>query len=117
MKKLLILTSIAEGGFGLLLLAYPAIVVWLLLKAEIVGAGAITARLTGLALIALAVACWPEEGAVRPYYGMLTWSVLAMLGLIVLGIGGYAGILLWPAVVVHGVIAVLLVLTNRRAKV
>ena len=39
---------------------------------------------------------------------MLTWSLLATLCLIVVGLSGSAGLLLWPAVVVHAVIIVLL---------
>jgi len=114
MRRLLIFASFAEGGFGLLLLAAPAVIVSLLFRGELAGAGAIMARLAGLALVSLAVACWPEEGAVRPYYGMLTWSAFAAVGLIGLGIAGFAGILLWPAVAVH--VSIVLLLVRARAR-
>jgi hypothetical protein len=97
---------LAEGAFGLLLLAAPGIIIKLLFNLDVDGAAAITSRLTGLAILSLAVACWPEEGAVRPYYGMLTWSVLAAVGLVAIGIAGHAGILLWPGVAVHGMLSV-----------
>ncbi|HEX8797692.1 MAG TPA: hypothetical protein VF772_03725 [Terriglobales bacterium] len=45
---------------------------------------------------------------------LLTWSVLAILYLIIVGLGGPVGILLWPAVVVHAIIAVLLLPTIRQ---
>ena len=107
MKRLLAFTSLAEGGFGLLLLSAPAVILKLLFNLDMDSAGDITARLAGLAITALAVACWPEEGASCPYYGMLTWSVLAALGLVLIGLAGHAGILLWPGVVVHGTLSVL----------
>lgn len=109
MKKLLILAALAEAGTGLLLLAYPPIVVRLLFGEEIVGAGIIMSRLVGIALIGLGVACWPGDDTRRAFYGMLTYSLLAMLYLIVVGFGGQAGILLWPAVFVHAGLAILLV--------
>ena len=112
-KNLLIFASLAEGGFGLLLLAYPPFVARLLFAAEVSGAGVILARLTGMCLIALAIACWPSDGSRSAYYGMLTWSVLAMLYLAITGLGGSAGILLWPAVGVHAIIAVLLLRALR----
>ena len=111
MRKLLIFTALAESGFGLLLLAAPPIVCRLLFAAEATGLAITLARLTGMCLIALAIACWPGGECRRALFGMLTWSVLAMLYLIVVGLGGSAGILLWPAVGVHAIIAVLLLRT------
>ena len=62
-------------------------------------------RITGIALIALGVACWPGP----PLVGMLTYSALAMAYLAYVGIGGeWVGPLLWPAVVVHAVLTLLL---------
>ncbi len=109
MKKLLAFTALAEGGTGVILFAYPPIVVRLLFGEEIAGAGMTMGRLAGLCLIALGVACWPDGGSLRGFYGMLAWSVLAALYLIVVGLGGRAGILLWPMVAVHALLAVLLV--------
>jgi len=51
----------------------------------------------------------------RAYCGMLTYSALATLYLAGVGLGGeFAGKLLWPAVVVHSVITILLGLTWHR---
>ena len=78
LKKLLALAAIAEAATGLALLVVPSLVVRLLFDAEIVGVGVIMSRLAGIALIGLGVACWP--GAIPAgIYGMLTYSVLAML--------------------------------------
>lgn len=109
MKKLLALAAAAEAGTGVILLLCPAIVVRLLFAAEITGAGVVMSRLAGIALIGLGAACWPGNPAFQPLNGMLTYSTMAMLYLIVLGVRGNAvGLLLWPGVAVHVVLIVLL---------
>ena len=105
MKKLLTLAAIGETATGLALLIVPSLVVRLLFDAEIVGVGVVMSRLVGIALIGLGVACWPGP----PLFGMLTYSALATLYLSYLGIrGDWVGPLLWPAVVLHAVLTLLL---------
>src|SRR3954454_11375979 len=58
MKRFLILTAIIEAATGLALIALPAIVVRLLLGAEIFGASIPLSRVAGAALLALGVGCW-----------------------------------------------------------
>jgi hypothetical protein len=96
------------------LLAWPTIVAESLFAAQVSGVGVIVARLTGACLIALSVACWPAGDSRRAFQGMLLWSVLAALILIIVGTGGHTGILLWPAVAVHAIFAVLLLNALRR---
>jgi hypothetical protein len=108
MKKVLALAAVGEGATGLMLIVYPPIVVRLLCGAEVSGFGVIVSRFFGISLIALSVACWPAEGSAQPLYGMLTYSALATLYMFAIGIGGYVGILLWPAVVVHAILTGLL---------
>ena len=113
MKKLLALAAVGEAATGLVLLIYPPIVVWLLFGGEISGAGIVMSRIAGISLIALGVACLPGSdagsGAARGLRAMLCYSLLATLYLAYLGIsGGWVGILLWPAVVVHAVLTILL---------
>ena len=56
------------------------------------------ARITGIALIGLGLACGPEW----PFIGMLTYCALVMFYLAYLALaGGLGGVLLWPAVVLH----------------
>lgn len=94
---------------GLVLVIYPPVVIKLLFGAEIVGAGMVLSRIAGIALIALGVACWPCATASRALCGMLTYSSLATLYLFYLGLGGgFIGILLWPAVVLHAALTLLL---------
>ena len=109
MNTILTLAALAEAGTGVILLAYPPIVVRLLFDAQIVGAGVIMSRLAGIALIGLGAACWPGTDTRRAFHGMVTYSVLAMLFLIYIGVRGEGvGLLLWPGVVVHAILIVLL---------
>ncbi|WP_035351938.1 hypothetical protein [Edaphobacter aggregans] len=109
MKKVLATAAVAEAGTGVILLAYPPIVVQMLFGAEISGAGVVMSRLAGICLIGLGVSCWPGNSAFQPLNGMLAYSTLAMLYLILIGVRGEGvGLLLWPGVVVHAILVVLL---------
>jgi len=88
MNTILMLAALAEAGTGVILLAYPPIVVRLLFDAEIVGAGVIMSRLAGVALIGLGAACWPGTDTRRAFHGVVAYSVLAMLYLIYIGVRG-----------------------------
>jgi hypothetical protein len=109
MNTILMLAALAEAGTGAILLVYPSIVVRLLFDAEIAGAGPRMSRLAGMALIGLGAACWPGTDNRWAFYGMVTYSVLAMLYLIYIGVRGEGvGMLLWPGVVVHAILIALL---------
>ena len=109
MKKLLTLAAIGEAATGLALLVVPSLVGRLLFGAEFSGASVVIGRVTGIALIALGVACWPGTDTRQASYGMVTYSVLAMLYLTYIGVRGeWVGLLLWPAVVLHAVLTLLL---------
>ena len=107
MKKMLAVAAILEAATGLLLIVNPAIVVRLLLGLDSTDSLALLSRVFGISLVALGVACWPA-GSDQPLYGMLTYGALVTLFLIVVGIGGTAGILLWPAVGLHAILTILL---------
>jgi hypothetical protein len=105
MKAPLILAAVAEAATGAGLVIVPSLVGQLLLGAEPTGIALPIARVTGIALIALGVACWPGT----PLCGMLTYSVAVTLYLAYLGIrGDWVGPLLWPAVALHAVLTLLL---------
>jgi len=107
--NILALSAAAEAGTGLLLLAWPSIVGQLLFGSEISGVAVIMSRIAGIALIGLGVACWPGNSAFPSLNGMLSYSMLAMLYLIYIGVRGeMIGLLLWPAVVAHAILVVLL---------
>jgi len=52
--------------------------------------------------------------ALRVFFGMLTYSLLATLYLVYVGVKGEVGILLWPAVAAHAGLSVLLVRAWRK---
>ena len=98
------------------LLAYPPIAIRLLLGPEITSMSVLISRLTGIALIALAVACWPDRNLFRAFFGMLTYNALATLFLVYAGLIGASGILLWPAVALHAGLSILLIQAWRRER-
>lgn len=112
MKKVLIFAAVGELLTGLALAIVPSLVGWALLGEELAGAASQVARVAGIALIGLSVACWPGP----PLVGMLTYSALVALLLGYLGFAGAAtGVLLWPAVILHVILTALLAraATNR----
>jgi hypothetical protein len=109
MSTLLVVTAVGEALTGLVLLVYPSIVIWLLFGAEIFDVGVVMSRIAGISLIALGLACWPVgalDGALR---GMCTYSavVTVYLGYVAMSRES-VGVLLWPAIITHGVVMVLL---------
>ena len=106
MKNLLGLAASGEAATGAALLMTPALVGRLLLGAELVGVAIPVARVAGIALIALGIACRPGWTALS---GMLTYSAFATVYLGYLAIRGeWVGPLLWPAVILHSVLTALL---------
>ena len=106
MKYSLTVAALAEIATGLALLLVPSLVALLLLGEGLAGVAIPVARVAGLGLIGLGLACWPGP----PLAGMLFYSVAVGLYLAFLGVmGTFAGILLWPAVALHLVFSLLLV--------
>jgi hypothetical protein len=105
MKKILIFAAVGEAATGLALLIVPSLVGQLLLGEELGGVAVPLARVAGIALIGLGIACWPGP----PLVGMLTYSTGVVLYLAYLGFAaGLTGALLWPAVALHVVLSILL---------
>jgi hypothetical protein len=106
MKQSLTLTAIFEAATGLVLIIAPSFVGRLLFGAQFTGVANPAARVTGIALLALGVGCWPGSTALC---GMLTYGALVTLYLAYLGVTGeWVGPLLWPAVVLHAILTALL---------
>jgi hypothetical protein len=103
----LAVAAVAEAATGLALLAAPGLVVRLLLGVELAGAGVPVARVAGIALVGLGLACWPGP----PRIGMLAYGAGVALYLGYLGvIGPGVGLLQWPAVAVHALLTLALLL-------
>jgi hypothetical protein len=113
MKTLLVVMAVVEVGAGLALLAAPSFVAVLLLGSSLEYAvGLVVARICGAGLLSLGVACLlARDEAGAPAGGLLTAMLVynvvatAVLGYARLGLG-LMGILLWPAIVVHGALAI-----------
>ncbi len=94
-----------RAATGLALLIVPSLVGYLLLGEQLAGLAIPVARVAGIALIALGIACWPGP----PLVGMLAYSAMVAVYLAYLGLAaGVSGVLLWPAVILHLLLTALL---------
>ena len=115
MKRLLALAAGVELVTGLALAIRPSFVTGLLFGDEVAGAGAQLGRMAGLGLFCFGLACWPRSeaashGAGGAFRGLLTYNLLVLLYLVWLGSARKAGgPLLWPAALLHAVLAGLLI--------
>jgi len=109
MKNLLTFTAITEFITGLLLVVLPSQVTTLLLGSTIDSPVALTiARVAGVALMALGIACWiarkdNQSSAVK---GLLTGLIVYNTGVIAaLAFSDFSlqqsGIALWPVILAH----------------
>jgi uncharacterized membrane protein YdjX (TVP38/TMEM64 family) len=122
-KNLLILTAVLEAGTGFALLAIPSMVAALLLGTSLDSpAGLAVARVAGVALLALGVACWLarhdwQSRAAKGLVGAMVLYNAAIAAVLVYAfIGGeLSGIGLWPVVVVHALMTIwcVMLLLNR----
>ena len=111
MKNILVLAAVGEVATGVALLLVPSLVGQWLFGAELAGVGITMARVTGIALVGLGVACWPGPSQL----GMLIYSAGAALFLTWVSLsGGSGGALLWPAVVVHLILTAGLIRNFKR---
>jgi hypothetical protein len=115
--RILAFGAVVEAGTGLALAIDPTIVVTLLLGGELSGVATLLGRCFGIALLSLGLACWPgRPGAASTmpaFRGVLLYNVLIALYLAYLGTVGHLwGLLLWPAVALHAVVALLLIWTR-----
>ena len=117
-RTVLAVAAVVEFGTGLALMVDPALVVSLLLGADLSGELMPLGRVAGVALLALGLACWPGRQAGHSdspaFRAMLTYNVLIAMYLAYLGTGVHqGGLLLWPAVVLHAVVTLLLIRAAR----
>ena len=124
MSRLLKLTGIIETATGLGLVAVPSVVVRLLLGSPLdTSAAVMLARVAGAALLALGVACWLARDDTHSHtarglvVAMLMYNIPATAVLAFAGIGlGLHGVVLWPAVVLHAVMAIWCIMTLLRTQ-
>jgi hypothetical protein len=105
MKNALPFAAVAEVATGLALVIVPSLVGQWLLGQQLTGVAIPVARVAGIALIALGIACSPGP----PLLGMFIYSGAVTLYLAYLGYaGGLGGVLLWPAAALHLILTALL---------
>jgi hypothetical protein len=114
LTKVLAFSSVLEIGTGLALMIDPALVVRLLAGNRETVEEMSLARFPGVALFALGIACWPSEQRSKSdtaaFRGMLTYNTAVALFLSYLFIVDHiGGVLLWPGVTLHAVVAGLMV--------
>jgi len=111
---LFIVTALSEGGIGLLLLVLPSVPQALLLGTNQASPETtFFARIAGAALLAIGVTCWlgrsdtlspAQRGLIA---GVLVYDAAAVALLAYAGLSlGLVGIALWPAVVLHSMLAI-----------
>jgi hypothetical protein len=113
-RNLLTVTAFAEAGVGLTLLLSPPLVAGLLLGVSLdAPAALIVGRIAGAALLSLGGACWlaRDDGPSRARRGLVAAILLynCTAGAVLAIAGGglkLVGVLMWPAVALHAVLAV-----------
>ena len=113
-KLLFIVTAVIEAGTGLALLVSPALLAAILIGAPFdTLADSVVGRVAGAALLTLGLACWlarndeQSRAATGLIVAMLLYNVATLLVLAFAGLGwGLLGVGLWPAVVLHALMAV-----------
>lgn len=114
MKNFLTVTAVIEVGTGLGMVALPVLVAELLLGVSLTTPlESVMARVCGVALLALGVACWlarnnGQSPAARGLAGgMLLYDVGAVAVLLYAALGmGLSGVLLWTVALLHAALAV-----------
>jgi len=123
-RTLLIVTALAETGAGLALLLSPALVAGLLLGGSLEAPAALViGRIAGAALLSAGAACWlaRDDGASRAGRGLVAAMLLyngtaaAVLANAASGVRP-VGVLMWPTVAFHAVLAVWCVASLRRRR-
>jgi len=105
------LSAAIEVVTGVLLIASPGLVARILLSAPLADPGVAVGRLCGVALLSLGLACWPNASATtaQATRALFTYNLLAAFYLGYLRVGaGFVSYLLWPACVLHALLAALL---------
>jgi hypothetical protein len=123
LNRLLKLTALIEAATGFGLIVIPSVVVRLLLGSPLVTPAAVTlGRVAGAALLALGIACWLARYDTQSLtarglvVAMLMYNIAATAVLAFAGIGlQLHGIVLWPAVVLHAVMAIWCIVCLRRS--
>lgn len=119
LAKFIAVIAVVEIATAFLLLVDPAVLVQLLFGVSPEALGRILARCFGMAVLALAISCWPERATglsgPRALEGMLLYNALIALLLAYVATAQHMkGVLLWPAVALRALFVLLLLSGWRR---
>jgi hypothetical protein len=114
MKALLTMFALVEVGAGLTLVVAPSELTTLLVGTQLdTPTALIVGRVAGVALLSLVIACWmartdAQSSVARGLVaGMLLYNAGVVTFLVHAGTAlGITGVLLWPAILIHGALAV-----------
>jgi hypothetical protein len=110
-KTLVTVSGVIETTTGLVLLIAPSLIARVLLDADLSGSGIAVGRLCGIGLLSLGLGGWPSGESVPAQVtrALFAYNLLAAfyLGYLRVG-GGFVSYLLWPACMLHAVLALLL---------
>lgn len=112
-KLLFRISAIIEILTGIALLFVPLIIIELLLGRGLNDIGVAVARVLGISFLSLGIASW-ETSKMAPKLGICLYNIGIAIFLIFLSYIGIHGILIWPAILLHGVMGLaMLVFMNR----
>ena len=109
-RTLVSLSAAIEAATGVALIAGPDFVARLLLGVGLSDSGIAVARLAGLGLLSLGLACRPSGDDATPQatLALFIYNLLAAIYLGYLRVGaGFVSYLLWPACALHALLALL----------
>jgi hypothetical protein len=110
-RTLVRLSSAIEAATGVGLIAVPDLVARVLLGVGLSASGIAVGRVAGFGLLSLGLACWPTADDATPSAprALFGYNLLAALYLGYLRASGeFIALLLWPACLLHAVLAILL---------
>jgi hypothetical protein len=114
--RIVAFSALTEAATGLALIGMPALVFSLLIGGTLAESAVPLARILGIALLALGIACWPERvnASVKEMNALLVYNALVAIYLGYVGAAlNMGGMLLWPAVGIHAIVAAMLIWSRR----
>jgi len=117
MRAVLVLAAGTEVITGLVLIAAPDFFTHLIFGGDLSAAGRGLGPLAGIALLALAWACWPRAAqGWTPSAALQAFAFFSLFAAAFLAYCGLSrtfgvGVLLWPAAILHATLAVVLATT------
>lgn len=111
------LAAVVEAVTGIALLVRPVLVTQLFFGYGVTGAGVALARVAGVGLLSLGIACWPPGAGTTAVAlrAMLVYNLATTIYLADLGFEGQlVGSLLWTAAAYHAVMTGLLARASFR---